>query len=142
MEEDCPGLPMASSSSPCGSLTSTRNGHPGNAFPDSVTATECAPGSTQYTGDAKRRLPFSNLTGLLNANPLGVCTVTTTASLPDISRIGLAGWTYNAVTSHRDGSSPATPRTVQSAAVNGASVGARKYLDRESERPFTLTCTS
>ena len=63
---------MASSSSPCGSLTSTRNGHPGNAFPDSVTATECAPGSTQYTGDAKRRLPFSNLTGLLNANPLGV----------------------------------------------------------------------
>ena len=135
-------MPMASSSSPCGSLTSTRNGHPGKVFPDSVTATECAPGSTQYTGDAKRRLPFSNLTGLLNANPLGVCTVTTTASLPDISRIGFAGWTYSDVTSHRDGSSPATPRTVQSAAVNGASVGARKYLDRESERPFTLTCTS
>ena len=140
--EVVPALPMASISSPCGSLTSTKNGHPGSVFPDRLTETECAPGSTQYTGDANRLLPFSNLTGLLNASPLGVCTVTTTASRPDISRIGFAGCTYRSVVWHRRGVSPATPRTVQSPDRNGASVGDRKYRLRESERPLTLTCKS
>ena len=51
----------ASSSSPpilvFGVPTSTRNGHPGKDWPLSVTATLCAPSSTQYTGDANRRFP-------------------------------------------------------------------------------------
>ena len=92
-ENSAPDASAREKSSESGSLTWTRNGHPDKDWPLSVTATLCAPSSTQYTGDANLRFRCSNVTGLLNANPEGVCTVTVSASRPDICRMGFAGCT-------------------------------------------------
>mmetsp|Transcript_2295 Transcript_2295/g.7970 ORF Transcript_2295/g.7970 Transcript_2295/m.7970 type:complete len:367 (-) Transcript_2295:7425-8525(-) len=122
---------VSSNSSPrfssSGSRTVTRKGHPGSGFPSIETATECAPASTQYTGDSNRLNSALNSTGLLNASPDGVCTTIVTASLPLITRIGFAGCTYVNVVSQSTGSPSApTPLTTHSFALSGASCGTKK----------------
>ena len=138
----------ASSSSPrsssSGSRTSTRNGHPGRSSPSRLTATECAPASTQYTGASNRRVSAEKRAGLFRASPEGVCTTMVTASRPDIARMGLAGCTNTTEVSHSAGSRvrAPTPLTTHSAAESGARLGARKYRLEASESPLTETCTS
>ena len=125
-----------------GSRTRTTNGQPGKMSPSKVTQTEWFPSSTQNNLDQKCLDSGLNTTGVLNANPDGVCTVHTMASRPDMTRDGFAGWTNNVCVSCSSGRSPPTPRTTHSPAIKTPKDGESEYLEIFSLTPLTLKCTS